>query len=453
MSAGDVSLENSITARASVRSAPSGATKVRYFVLAMCFLGLTMNYLDRANISVALPYIDSDLGLHLSNKEKGLILGAFFWAYDGMMLFAGWFADKVGSRRAYTFAAVWWSVFTALTPLANSFWTFFAARFALGAGEAPAYPSSTRATSRWFPTSERAFATAVVDSGSRVGTVLALPVVTGIIALTSWHYSFIILGSLGLVWAAVWYITYRDPSEHPRINELERRYIIENGGRSEETDHGGAAEIRWVDLFRYRTIRGMMLGFFCLNFVIYFFLTWFPDYLKNARGLNLSQLGSLGMLPGLAAVIMGWFAGAYCDRLIRNGADVTLVRKTVMIGGMIGGSAVLPAALAPSVYLALVFMAIAYGSLAVAATGIWSLPADIAPSSKHVASIGGIQNFASNIAGIISPFLFGFLLDQFNGDYTPSFVMAACVALLGACSYAFIVGRAEPLPLLPSSRA
>ena len=96
------------------------------------------------------------------------------------------------------------------------------------------------------------------------------------------------------------------------------------------------------------------------------------------------------------------------------------------------------------------FLAISYSSLAIAATAIWSLPADVAPSSRHVASIGGIQNFASNIAGIISPFLFGFLLDQFNGSYTPSFLMAAIIAVVGACSYAFIVGRAEPLPILPT---
>ncbi|MCO4317165.1 MFS transporter [Phyllobacterium sp. 21LDTY02-6] len=430
------------------QKAPAGASKVRYIILVMCFLGLTMNYLDRANLSVALPYIDAELNLQLTNAEKGLIFGAFFWAYDGMMLIAGWFTDKVGARRSFSIAAVWWSIFTALTPLATSFWGFFGVRFALGAGEAPAYPSATKAASRWFPSSERAFATAVIDSGSRVGTVLALPVVTSIIALTTWHYSFIILGALGLVWAAFWFWMYRDPSEHPRANDLERQYISDNGGRTEENDDAEAVKIRWRDLFRYRTVWGMMIGFFCLNFVIYFFLTWFPDYLKNARGLNLAELGTLGMLPGLTAVVAAWTAGIWADRRIRNGADVTLVRKTIMVGGLLGGAAILPAALVSSVYSALFFLAISYSSLAVAATAIWSLPADVAPSSHHVASIGGIQNFASNIAGIISPFLFGFLLDMFSGNYVPSFAMAAGVAVIGAFNYAFVVGRAEPLPVL-----
>ena len=429
--------------------APFGANRFRYFILFMCFIGIAINYLDRANMSVALPFIDSELGLNLTNTQKGLILGAFFWAYDGMMLFAGWITDKLGARKSFSLAAVWWSVFTAVTPLANSFWTFFTVRFFLGAGEAPAYPAATKAASRWFPRSERAFATAVIDSGSRVGTVLALPIVTSIIAFATWHYSFVILGAVGIVWAFFWYVTYRDPSEHPRANDLERQYIIQNGARTDDNDSAEAQKIRWADLFRYRTVWGMMLGFFCLNFVIYFFLTWFPTYLKTARGLNLAELGLYGMIPGLAAVVTAWIAGLLADRAIRNGANVTTVRKIVMVGGMLGGAAILPAALVESLYAALFFLAISYSSLAIAATAIWSLPADVAPSSRHVASIGGIQNFASNIAGIISPFLFGFLLDQFNGSYTPSFLMAAIMAVVGACSYAFIVGRAEPLPILP----
>ncbi|TMU95482.1 MFS transporter [Brucella haematophila] len=423
-------------------------TRARYFILFMCFAGMTINYLDRANMSVALPFIDAELGLELTNTQKGLILGAFFWAYDGMMLFAGWITDKLGARKTFSLAAIWWSVFTMLTPLANSFWSFFAVRFALGAGEAPAYPSAIKATSQWFPRSERAFSVAVIDSGSRVGTVLALPIVTAIIAFATWHYSFLILGAIGVVWAFAWYKTYRSPGEHPWANEEERRYIAENGGRTAENDDETAARLSWKSLFRYRTIWGMMLGFFCLNFVIYFFLTWFPSFLKDARGLDLKSLGLYGMIPGLLAVVSAWSIGAYADHHIRKGADVTKVRKTIMVGGMIGGAAILPAASVESLYAALFFLAISYSSLAVAGTAIWALPADIAPSSRHVASIGGIQNFAANIAGIISPLVFGFLLDKFGGSYAPVFLLASCMALTGAFSYAFIVGKAEPLPVM-----
>jgi ACS family D-galactonate transporter-like MFS transporter len=434
--------------RTFIAKAPAGASRIRYRILALAFLGLSLNYLDRANLSVALPFITEDLHLQLSNAEKGLILVAFFWAYDGAMLAAGWFTDKVGARRAFTFAALWWSIVTALTPLARGFGSLFAMRFALGVGEAPAYPAATKASSRWFPQHERAFSTAVIDSGSRVGTVLALPVVTSLIALVSWHFSFFVLGVLGLALAAVWYWYYRDPMQHKHANDAEREYIAVGGGRLDETDDENAAHVRWIDLFRYRTVQGMMLGFFCLNFVIYFFLTWFPTYLKEARGLDLLQLGTLGTLPGITAIVGGWVAGLVADRLIKRGANVTKVRKTVMVGGLLGGAAIVFAAPAPSVYVALLFLAVSYASLAIAATGIWSLPGDIAPSSRHVASIGGIQNFASNIAGIISPFVFGLLLDIYNGSYLPAFLLAAIVAVVGALTYAFIVGKAEPLPPL-----
>lgn len=431
-------------------AAPAGATKVRFIIVGLCFVGLVMNYLDRANLSVALPFIDHDLGLNLTNKEKGLILGAFFWAYDGAMLFAGWFTDRFGARIAFATAAIWWSFFTMITPLANGFWSLFGMRFALGAGEAPAYPSTTKASSSWVPQTERAFATAVIDSGSRVGTVIALPIVTAIIAVSGWHASFIILGLLGFVWAAVWIWYYREPAKHSGANDLEREHIIRHGGRNAATDDPEASKIKWKDLFRYRTVRGMMLGFFCLNFVIYFFLTWFPTYLKTARGLNLAELGTLGTLPGLASIAMGWFVGINADKLIKKGFDVTLVRKSVIIGGLIAATAVLAAALVESVYAMLFFFAVAYSGLACAATGIWCYPADVAPSSNHVASIGGIQNFASNLAGILSPFVFGAVLDYSGGSYTPAFAIAAGVAILGACSYAFIVGPAKPLKLLPT---
>ena len=433
--------------------APPGATKVRYKILAVAFLGIAMNYLDRANLAVALPFMQEDLGLEINNTQKGLILGAFFWAYDGAMLAAGWFTDKFGARKAFAFAAIWWSVFTMLTSLARSFWTLFAVRFLLGAGEAPAYPSSTKAISRWFPTHERAFAVAVVDSGSRVGTVLSLPIITALIAAVSWHFSFIVLGLLGIVWAIAWYRYYRDPENHKAANDEELEYLKKYGARlDEDTDVEAGEKIRWRDLFRYRTVLGMMLGFFCLNFVIYFFLTWFPTYLREGRGLDLLSLGTLGAIPGLVAVIGAWTAGAVADRMVARGANVTRVRKTVMVGGMLGGSVILFAALSPGIGLALFFLAIAYASLAIAATGIWAYPADVAPTGRHVASIGGIQNFASNIAGIISPFVFGALLDWSGGSYTPSFGVAAGVALVGALTYAFIVGPAEPLPILKHKR-
>jgi sugar phosphate permease len=148
----------------------------------------------------------------------------------------------------------------------------------------------------------------------------------------------------------------------------------------------------------------MMIGFFCLNFVIYFFITWFPTYLIQARGFSLKELGTLGLLPGLVAIPAGWLGGYTSDALYRRGWSLTAARKTCLVGGMLMSSVITLSVFAPNAYVALGLFALAYGSLAFTAASIWSLPADVAPSPAHVASIGGIQNFAANIAGIKTVF-------------------------------------------------
>jgi ACS family D-galactonate transporter-like MFS transporter len=437
------SLPVGATSSVATRRPPAGASRVRWGIVLLAFGGMTINYLDRANLGVALPFIAEDI--HLSMTQQGMILAAFFWSYDFSQLAAGWYVDKVGPRRSFTSASIWWSLFTMLTAAANSFVSLFGVRLLLGAGESPAPSTSAKVVSRWFPRQERAFATAIWDSGSRVGGVLALPVVATIVALSSWRTAFIVTGLLGLLWTVAWWRTYRDPEQHPRVNAEELAYIREGGARSADHDTDAALAVRWRDLFGYRTVRGMMLGFFCLNMCIYFFITFFPTYLVDERGFSLLKLGIFGALPGLCAVVTAWVGGWFADRAIRRGADVTRVRKTVIIGGMLGGSVIGLAVLVPTAWMALALLAIAYSSLAFAATGIWSLPADVAPSDNHVASVGGIQNFASNLAGIGSPILVGFLADR-TGSFVVPLLVVSCFAVLGAFSYAFIVKSAEPLP-------
>ena len=192
----------------------------------------------------------------------------------------------------------------------------------------------------------------------------------------------------------------------------------------------------------------MMVGFFCLNFVIYFFITWFPTYLVQARGFSLSQLGTLGALPALVAIPAGWLGGFTSDALYRRGWSLTAARKTCLVGGMLLSSAITLSAIAPNVYMALLFFAISYASLAFTAASIWSLPADVAPTPGHVASIGGIQNFASNLAGIVTTTFTGVMLTITSGSFVVPLVVAGGFCLLGAAAYLFLVGEISPLPPL-----
>lgn len=423
-------------------AAPRTRSRRRWVIIWLAFVGLSINYLDRSSLSVALPFMGEDF--ELSATQQGLIFAAFFWAYDFCQLAAGWYVDRVGPRKSFSLAALWWSIFTIATSFSQNFWSLFAARFLLGVGESPAPSTAAKVVATWFPVRERAFATSIWDSGSRVGAVIALPIVTLIVAFTSWHAVFIIIGMAGVIWAAVWWKTYRNPEEHPGANTEERAYIQEGGARSAATDDHGAAQLPWRALFKYRTILSMMFGFFCLNSAIYFFITFFPGYLVRERGFDLLKLGIFGAIPGICAVAFGWLAGYLADRAVQRGASVTRVRKTAIAGGMIGGSVIMFAAMVPEAWMALTMLSVAYSSLTVAATGIWSLPADVAPSSRHVGSIGGLQNFASNLAGIFTPVLIGVLVDQ-TGSFVAPLAVIGFISLLGAANYLFVLGRIEPL--------
>ena len=146
----------------------------------------------------------------------------------------------------------------------------------------------------WFPNNERGLASSIFDSGARIGTALSLPLVAWLIGTFSWETSFIVTGTIGIIWAVFWLLIYRDPEHHPSVTPEQLARL--QAQRRTKTATG--PKVPWSSLFRYQTIWGMMIGFFCLNFVIYFFITWFPSYLVQARGFSLAQLGTLGLLPG-----------------------------------------------------------------------------------------------------------------------------------------------------------
>ncbi len=417
--------------------------RARWTMIILCCLANTINYVDRANLAVAAPIMQHELGLDAA--VMGLVLSGFFWTYSVMQMPFGWFADRVGARISLAVAVVWWSVFTALTAAARGIVTLMGCRLLLGVGEAGAYPSMAKVAANWFPRSERGIASSIFDSGSRIGAALSLPLVTWLIASFSWETSFVVTGLLGIIWAVFWVIFYRDPEKHWSVTpEQLQRLQAERG-----TKQAAGPKVPWGSLFRYRTIWGMMIGFFCLNFVIYFFITWFPTYLVQARGFSLAQLGTLGLLPGLVSIPCGWLGGFTSDALYRHGWSLTAARKTCLVGGMLVSSVITLSAFAPSVYVALLCFAIAYGSLAFTAASIWSLPGDVAPTPAHVASIGGIQNFASNLAGIVTTTFTGLMLTITSGSFIVPLTVAGGFCVLGAAVYLFMVGKIEPLPALP----
>jgi sugar phosphate permease len=413
-------------------------------MIGLVFFALAISYIDRANLAVAAPTMRAELGIDATSM--GLILSGFFWTYALMQLPFGWFADRVGPRVAFSIAVVWWSIFTAATALARGFGSLMGYRLLLGVGEAGANPSSVKVISAWFSVRERGFAASIFDSGVRIGPVITLPLVAWLINSFGWQTSFVATSLLGLVWVVVWLWLYREPEQHPSVTPEQLKILQSERGRptSTEEDH---AKLSWIGLFRYRTIWAMMIGFFCLNFAFYFFITWFPTYLVQARGFSLAQLGTLGMLPVLVASPGSWLGGLTSDFLYRRGWSLTAARKTCLVGAMLMSSVITLAVISTNVYVMLACFSISYASLGFAGANVWSLPSDVAPTAAHVASIGGIQNFASNLAGILVSTFTGVMLTITEGSFVVPLATAGGLCIVGAAVYLFMLGRIEPLPL------
>jgi MFS family permease len=413
--------------------------RIRWLMVALCCVANMINYIDRANLAVAAPILQREF--HFSPVLIGLLLSGFFWTYSVMQLPFGWIADRIGARLSLTIAVLWWSTFTAVTALARGFAGLFGCRLLLGVGEAGAYPSFAKVGVSWFPKSERAITAGIFDSGSRAGAAMALPLCAWLVGTYGWRISFVVTGALGVAWVVVWLLVYREPQDHPAVSAGELAALR----AAQDKPAPRAESIRWLALFRYRTIWGLMIGFFSLNFVIYFFITWFPTYLMQARGFSLNQMGTLGFLPAAISVPCEWLGGWTSDTLHRRGWSLTAARKTCLVGGMLLSSVITLSAFVSSAYLALALFALAYSALTFTAANIWSLPSDVAPTPRHVASISGIQNCAANLAGIVTTTFTGVMLMITKGSFLIPLSVAGGFCVLGALVYLFLVGKIEPL--------
>jgi ACS family D-galactonate transporter-like MFS transporter len=245
-----------------------------------------------------------------------------------------------------------------------------------------------------------------------------------------------------------WWFIYRDPEKYRAIAPAQVDALLAQRGMPSAP--AAAMKISWADLFRYRSIWGLMIGLFCLNFAIYFFITWFPSYLLQARGFSLASLGTLGMVPALMAILGNWLGGYVSDRLLRAGWSPTKARKTCLVGGMMVASSIGASAFVDSTMTCLALFSLAYAALSFTGANVWTVASEIAPTKDHVASIGGIQNFAGNLAGILITTFTGVMLVLTKGSFLIPLAVAGGLCVVGALSYLFIVGKVEPLPLLPA---
>lgn len=424
------------TIQKSQRTQLGKPTKFRWLMVFLAFVAIVTNYMDRANLAVALPYMNTDL--HLSAGESGLILGAFFWTYAAFQIPAGMLVDRLGAKAVFAAAVVWWSAFTMATGLARGAASLLGLRFLLGVGEAGAFPAATKLVERWFPSTERGLASGIYDCGARGGTLIALPICTAIITAYGWKASFLFTGAVGLVWVVVWLLVASEfPSQNRFVNEAEASHI--EGGAP--TPQKSTVRIKWGKLFTSKVVWAMSLGFACQGYVIYFFITWYPTYLVKARGFTLLQLGFYGILPGLAGLVGSWFGGWISDKLAASRYGLNFARKICIVVGMALSATIGLAGIATQAWVALLLLSIAFFGVSVATSSILALPADMSSRGERsvAGTVAGFQNCIANLAGIASPAVIGFLKDV-TGSFTPGLVSASIVAIAGCLIYIFALG-------------
>jgi len=416
-------------------------TRARWSIAALLFVSVVINYLDRANLSVAAPQLARDLGL--DDEAKGWGLAAFGWTYAALQVPGGWLVDRVRPRLLYAAAIALWSLATVGLGFAGGLAGLVGLRLLVGALEAPSYPINSRVVATWFPERERATAVGFYTSGQFVGLAFLSPLLYALQARWGWQVVFFATGGIGLVWAAVWWAAYREPTESGGMNAAELALIRDGGGLVElATAPRAGVGLRWSDLatvLTHRKLWGLYLGQFCLTSTLWFFLTWFPSYLVDFRGMDFIKAGLLGSVPFLAA-----FAGVNCsgllsDALVRRGWSLGAARKLPIITGLLVSASIVGANHVESPALVILFLSLAFFGNGLASI-TWSLVAAIAPP-RLLGLTGGTFNFVGNLAGIGVPIAIGRLVR--GGDFAPALTFIAALAVAGAVCFGLVVGRVE----------
>jgi MFS transporter, ACS family, glucarate transporter len=454
--------------------------RVRFTIVAMLFAVTMVNYADRATLAIAGPALSKDL--HLSAVQMGFVFSAFGWAYVLCQVPGGWLLDRFGSKLVYFASIFLWSLFTLfqagadILGAAAAVYVLFVLRFFVGAAESPSFPANGRIVAAWFPANERGTASAIFNSAQYFATVLFAPIMGWLTSAYGWPYPFYFMGVAGILISLVWLKVVHSPREHPRLRPAELEYLerggalvnmdqpkkdtritraeleldfVERGGlktmgpRAE--DHGNAPRWSYLkDLVQNRMMLGIFLGQFCINALTYFFITWFPVYLVQQRGMSILNAGLIASVPAICGFVGGVLGGVWSDALLRRGRSLTVARKTPIVVGMLLSMSMVLCNYVDAQWLVVVIMALAFFGKGIGALG-WAVISDTAP--REIAGLsGGLFNMFGNISSITTPIIIGYII-QTTGSFNGALVFIGANAFVAILSYLVIVGEIKRLEL------
>ena len=428
---------------------------VRYFIVSMLFFASSVNYADRASLSITKTSLSNGLGL--DSVWMGYLLSAWGWSYVVAQIPCGWLLDRFGSKKVYGAGIFLWSFFVFLMGFAGllhgraAFFVLFALLFLAGFALAPAFPGNGRFVAAWFPTKERGTASAIFNSSQYFSLVLFAPFMGWIVHALGWQYVFWTMGALGMVLTPAWFKFMHAPKNHPHVTEAELKHIEEGGGLV-NMDMGGKSGVRfnvkWShvrQLLGSRMLIGIYLGQFCITTLTYFFIQWFPGYLES-RGMSIVKVGFIAALPALCGCVGGILGGRLSDILLKRGFSLSFARKLPIVAGMLISCSMLICNYVPAGANTLVvaLMCLSFFGKGFGALG-WTVVSDTSP--KEITGLsGGLFNTFGNTAAITTGIIIGYLI-KWTGSFDAALIYVGASALGAIFCYLFIVGEIKRLEL------
>ena len=410
--------------------------RYRWVICALLLFATTKSYMDRQVLSVLKETLSRDF--HWTEIDYSNIVLAFQTFYAVGMVLVGRLVDKLGTRKAFALTMTCWSIASMSNGFGTSYGHFIFAAAALGLGQAGMFPASIKCVAEWFPRKERALATGIFNAGTNIGAIIGPLVVPFVTKYWGWQWAFIVVGSLGFIWVALWLLLYQKPEEHPRVTPGELAYI-----KSDPIE--GRERIPWASLIRYRQTWAFVVGKFLTDPVWWLYLFWAPSFLQRHYGLTLAQVGFpivvIYLISDVGSITGGWFSSA----LISRGATVNRGRKTAML---VCAIAVMPIIFAN--HMSNMWGAVALFGLAAAAhqgfsANLFTITSDMFPN-RAVGSVTGIGGMMGSVGGMIMARGVGVVLQR-TGSYRIPLFMAGFAYLLAFLCVQLLAPKLEPVVL------
>jgi ACS family glucarate transporter-like MFS transporter len=406
-------------------------TRVRYWVIVFAVTLAVVTYIDRVSISFAATDISRDL--HLTKVQMGWAFTAFGWAYALFEMPGGYLGDWMGPRKVLMRIVLWWSFFTAATGWAFNFVSLLITRFLFGAGEAGCFPNLTKAFTTWLPQRERVRAQGFMWLSARWGGAFTPPLVAWVMSHVGWRHSFELFGSLGVLWGIVFYWWYRDdPLDNPGLNAGERDLLQESAKLA-----SGHGDVPWGKLLSSSRAWLLCMQYFCLSYGWYFYITWFPTYLREGRGVELTSSAWLSVLPLFCGGLGNPASVVLNQWMVRRNGSVARTRRILAYLGFAGAAAFLVLSTRiddPTVAVLSIGLASFCNDLVM--PGAWGSAMDI--GGKYAGTLSGAMNMWGNIGGAMAPLVIGYILSWTHSNWNLTFYVSATIYLMGIVCWRFL---------------